>query len=158
MTPSVWKITCEEDRYPGLWLRWFRAQSVAVGWAPQDGYRLDGRTKGRYGWARARNSLHKISPGDYVVVALQGNRLARLGKVLELAVSDERWDPFVPAGPGLPHGEKGRGIHVKWNLLDCPEDRETVVQLPPGWRLSSGELRPTIAMVNSQSLARITRA
>lgn len=158
MAPTIWKITCEERWYPGLWQRWFRAQSVAVGWPPQDGYRLHGLTAGDRGWARARNSLHAIGPGDRIVVALHGNRLARLGTVLELAVADDLWQPFVPIGPGAPHGEKGRRIHVKWDLELGPDDREMVVQLPPGRRLSSGELRPTLGKVRSQSLPRLAEA
>lgn len=158
MDPSIWKITCEERWYPGLWQRWFRAQSVAVGWPPQDGYRLQGRTKGHRGWARARKSLLAIRRGDRILVALHGNRLARLGTVLELAVADDLWKPFVPVGPGAPHGEKGRRIQVRWDLEPGPDDREMVVQLPPGRRLNSGELRPTVAKIKSQPLVNFAEA
>jgi hypothetical protein len=42
MQTDLWKITCEEHLYPGLWQRWFRSQCVALGWPPQDGFHLDG--------------------------------------------------------------------------------------------------------------------
>lgn len=158
MAPAIWKVTCEERRYPGLWQRWFRSQSVAVGWPPQDGFRLHGKRTGYGGWARARNSLTAIRPGDRVLVALHGNRVARLGTVLELAVADDLWQPFVPPGPGAPHGEKGRRIHVKWDLELGPDDREMVIQLPPSHRLSSGELRPTIALIKSHQLEDLAAA
>lgn len=155
MEPIVWKVTCEERRYPGLWRHWFRQQAVAVGWPAQAGYHLHGKSKGHRGWARARNCLLAVKPGDRVLVALHGNRVARVGTVLELAVDDALWKPFVPPGPGAPYGEKGRRIHVKWDLELGPDDREMVVELPPSSRLSSGELRPTIAKVRSQPFGRL---
>jgi hypothetical protein len=158
MDSIVWKITCEERSYPGLWRHWFREQCVAVGWPPQAGYHLQGKSKEHYGWTRARNSLLAIKPDDQILVALHGNRVARVGKVLKLAVSDDLWEPFVPPGPGTPHGEKGRRIHVQWDLVLGPEDRDMVVELPAPRRLSSGELRPTLAKIKSQPFARLAEA
>ncbi len=158
MRPTLWKITCEERRYPGLWQRWFRQQSVAIGWEPQAGFHLEGRTRPGHGWARARNSVLSIKRGDRIIVALQGHRVARIGTVLALHVDDDLWDPFVPPGPGVPYGDKGRRIEVRWDLDVGPEDREQVVELPPERRLTSGELRPTVSKVRSQSLTALTRA
>lgn len=152
MPITLWKVTCEEHRYPGLWQRWFRSQCVAVGWPPKAGWHLEGRTRRDKGWARARNSLLQMKRGDRVLVALQGNRVARMGTILSLQVDDDLWNPFVPPGPGSLYGEKGRRIEVKWDLDLGPEDRELVVELPPHRRLTSGELRPTIAKVRSHSL------
>lgn len=98
MVPSIWKVTCEERWYPGLWPRWFRAQSVAVGWPPQDGYHLRGRTKGHRGWARARNSLLAIKPGDRILVALHGNRLRRYMQRLKRELRKEPRGILVHGG------------------------------------------------------------
>lgn len=158
MPTTLWKVTCEEHRYPGLWQHWFRSQCVAVGWPPKAGWRLDGKARNDQGWARAKSSLRQMKQGDRVLVALQGNRVARIGTILSLQVDDEFWNPFVPPGPGSRYGEKGRRIEVKWDLELGPDDRELVVELPPNRRLSPGELRPTIARVRSQSLRDISAA
>jgi hypothetical protein len=39
---ALWKVACQEAVYPGMWQRWFKNQCVAVGWAAQWGYRLNG--------------------------------------------------------------------------------------------------------------------
>ena len=158
MPATLWKVTCEEHRNPGLWQHWFRNQCVAVGWLPQAGYHLEGKTLRGKGWIRARNSLRKMKRGDQVLVALQGNRIARMGTILSLKVDDDLWDPFVPPGPGSAHGEKGRRIEVKWDLNLGPEDRELVIELPADRRLTPGELRPTIARVRSQSISALSAA
>lgn len=71
MPANLWKVACEEHRYPGLWQRWFRSQCVAVGWPPKAGWHHEGRTRRDHGWARARNSLLKMKQGDWVLVALK---------------------------------------------------------------------------------------
>ena len=38
----IWIVNCMENKYPGMWQRWFRNQCVAVGWPPGYGYRFDG--------------------------------------------------------------------------------------------------------------------
>jgi hypothetical protein len=48
-----------------------------------------------------------MKPGDKVIVALQGHRVARMGTIIALKVDDGSWQPFVPKGPGSKHGEKG---------------------------------------------------
>lgn len=151
MAATLWKVTCEERDFPGLWTRWFRDQSVAVGWAPQSGYRIQGGAKTSPGWDRMRRALLEMQAGDHVLVALHGNRVARFGTIIKPLRTDE-WDPFVPAGPGAPHGEKGRRVRVQWDLTLGPDDRETAVELPSNMRLTTGELRPTLARVRSRSL------
>jgi hypothetical protein len=152
---TLWKIACEEHLYPGLWHHWFRSQSVAVGWPPQAGYHLQGKTEGRYSWKRTRKALSKMKQGDRILVALRGHRVARIGTILALKVDDKLWNPFVPKGPGSKYGEKGRRIEVKWDMELGPEDRELVIKLPEECRLSSGELRPTIAKIKSHSVRAI---
>jgi hypothetical protein len=34
---SLWKVTCQDDLYPGAWQRWFKNQCVAVDWASEEG-------------------------------------------------------------------------------------------------------------------------
>lgn len=153
MQTQLWKITCEEHLYPGLWQRWFRSQCVALGWPPQAGFHLNGTGVRSLGWTIARNALARIKPGDHIFVALQGSRIARLGKVTELAVQDSDWQPFIPPSKTETYGEKGRRIHVKWDLELGPYDREYVVALPADVRLTGDQLRTTLAAVKSISVA-----
>lgn len=149
---TLWKIACQEDVYPGMWQRWFKNQCAAVGWASKWGFKLNGSTEGGRGWSAARNALKEIEVGDYVVVALRGHRIGRIGQVTEKAVEDDDWAPLVPPGPGLPDGEMGRRINVRWDLTIGPDNHDLVIQLPKGRTFSSGELRPTIARIRSLSL------
>ena len=92
----LWKITCQEDKYPGMWQRWFLHQCAAVGWHSKLGYKLEGKTKPGYGWIRARKSLLAIQMGDRIVVTLRGNRVGPIGEVTGKAISDSDWNPLVP--------------------------------------------------------------
>jgi hypothetical protein len=150
--PILWKVACQEDVYPGMWQRWFKNQCAAVGWSSDWGFNLRGDTEGARGWTAARNSLEQMQPGDYVVVALQGHKVGRIGQITSKAVEDADWNPLVPPGPGLPEGQMGRRILVRWDLATGPESQDLIVQLPPGRTLSNGELRPTVSRVQSQSL------
>jgi len=147
---TLWKVSCLENKYPGMWQRWFRHQSIGIGWPPQDGYRLEGPTEGGHGWSRAREALKAISIGDEVVVSLRGHRVGRLGRVTGKAIADTEWDPLVARSRDLPHGEMGRRILVRWDLTVGPDSRDMVVALPPEAQLKSGELRPTIAQIRSR--------
>jgi len=157
MQPDLWKIACEEHLYPGLWQRWFQSQSIALGWPPQAGFHLDGSGVRKHGWTIARNALARIKPGDHIFVTIQGSRVARLGSVTGLAVQDSDWNPFIPPSRTEKYGEKGRRIHVRWRLDLGPDDRELVVELPPGSRLSGAQLRTTLSIVKSPSLADLHR-
>lgn len=124
---DIWVVNCMEHVFPGMWQRWFRSQCVAVGWPPEDGFRSDDSSKP---WVTARNALARMQVGDRVAVALRNRRIGRIGEITGKAVSDDEWNPFVPPGPGYPHGEMGRRIRVRWNLLTGPSDFDLVVQLP----------------------------
>lgn len=152
---SLWKVNCMENEFPGMWQRWFRHQCVGIGWGPGSGYRLDGPTKGGIGWIRTRKLLKSISIGDEILVSLRGHRIARLGQVTGKAIFDSEWDPLVPPSRDLPEGELGRRLLVRWDLTVGPDDRDMVIFLPESARLSSGELRPTISQIRSQTSKRL---
>jgi hypothetical protein len=155
----LWKVNCMENRFPGMWQRWFRNQCVAVGWHSGWGHHLVGKTKGgQRGWIRARKVLQEIEIGDCVVVALRNNRIGRLGIVTGKAVADSEWDPLVPKGPGLPDGEMGRRIYARWDLTVGPNDQDMIIALPTKSQFTAGELRPTISQIRSQSFEKLKRA
>ena len=68
--------------------------------------------------------------GDRVAVVLRDRRVGRIGEITGKEVRDDEWNPLVPVGPGLEHGEMGRRIHVRWDLVTGPSDFDLVVQLP----------------------------
>jgi hypothetical protein len=151
----LWKINCMEDEFPGMWQRWYRNQCVAAGWYGEWGYPLHGPITAKEhvaAWSRARAGLQRISPGDFIVVSLKGNRVGRIGEVTGKAIEDDQWKPLVPATKDYPDGEMGRRIFVRWDLTTGPDNRDQVVHLPDGARFSSGELRPTISEIRSQTL------
>ncbi len=152
---TLWKVSCLENEYPGMWQRWFRHQCVGIGWPPADGYRLNGPSDGGQGWNRARKTLKSVVVGDEVVVTLRGHRVGRLGVVTDKAIEDDQWDPLVPASRDLQTGEMGRRLLVRWDLTVGPDSRDMVVALPPEVRLTSGELRPTITQVRSRTTKEI---
>ena len=146
---TIWKVNCMENHYPGMWQRWFRNQCVAVGWKGSWGFSLRGKTQGGSGWNRARRALDQITVGDKIVVQLRNHRFGRVGEVTGKAIEDADWDPLVPPTMDDPDGEMGRRVFVRWDLTIGPDDRDLVVQVPEGKRLSQGELRPTICKVSS---------
>lgn len=150
--PALWKVACQEDVYPGMWQRWYKNQCVAVGWAAKWGFKLHGETDGGRGWSTARNAIKEMQSGDYVVVALRGHRIGRLGEITAKAIEDTDWNPLVPPGPGVPDGEMGRRVLVRWDLTTGPDSPDLVVRLPPGNTFSNGELRPTVSRVQSRTL------
>lgn len=154
-TKRIWKIACQEDKYPGMWQRWFKNQCVAVGWANKKGFNLHGPTKGGKGWITARNAINEMAVGDLVIVALRGHRLGRLGEIVGKEIEDHQWNPLVPVGPKLPHGEMGRRLLVRWDLVTGPSEPELVVKVPESSTFTSGELRPTVAQISSQTLDKI---
>ncbi len=152
---QLWKITCKEDIYPGMWQRWFKNQCVAVGWASAWGYKLNGDTKGGKGWSTARNAIKDMKPGDIVVVALRGHRIGRIGQITGKAIDDSEWDPLVPISPDMTEGEMGRRIYVRWELTTGPDNHDLIIQLPEGNTFSNGELRPTVSRVTSMSVKKL---
>ncbi len=155
---TLWKVTCLEDEFPGMWQRWYRHQSVGIGWAPQKGFHLTGDSPGGQGWNKARAAMKAIEIGDQIVVALRGHRVGRLGYVTGKAIEDDEWAPLVREGRGYPHGEMGRRILVRWDLTVGPDSRDMVVHLPQDAQFTPGELRPTIARVLSLSSSALTAA
>lgn len=155
---TLWKINCMEDKYPGMWHRWYRNQCVAVGWYSKWGYSLTDSSATDDGWNRARTALQRIAVGDQVVVALSGHRVGRVGEVTAKFIDDEHWNPLVPRSKRQPDGEMGRRILVRWDMTTGPEDRDQVVLLPEDARFTGGELRPTIAEVRSMTLNRLCDA
>lgn len=150
---KLWKVTCKEDQFPGMWQRWFKHQCVAVGWANVSGFKLNGTTPGGKGWSTARNAIKKMEIGEYVIiVALRGHRVGRLGRITGKAINDDEWDPLVPSGPGMAEGEMGRRIFVRWDLTVGPEDLDLVIQLPEKQIFTIGELRPTVSRIYSKTL------
>jgi hypothetical protein len=103
-------------------------------------------------WTRARSGIQRVETGDYIIVSLRGNRVGRFGEVTGKSIDDTEWNPLVPPTKEYPHGEMGRRIFVRWDLTSGPDNRDEVVLLPKGSRFTSGELRPTIAEIRSQSL------
>jgi hypothetical protein len=99
-----------------------------------------------------------MAVGDYLVAALKGNRVGRLGQVTALAVNDNEWDPLVPKSKDLPVGQMGRRIQVRWDLACGPTDQDLIVSLPEGSRLAVSELLPTIAEIKSLTLERLRAA
>ena len=148
----LWKVTCKEDIYPGMWQRWYKNQCVAVGWASAWGFKLNGETEGGKGWSTARNAIKEMQSGDFVVVSLRGHRVGRLGQITGKEIHDHEWNPLVPIGPEMPEGEMGRRIHVRWELTTGPENQDLVVQLPEGKTFNIGELRPTVARIYSRTI------
>ena len=157
-TPRNWKINCTENWYPGLWHTWYRRQVAAVGWPRALGYHLEGRGRMTSGWNIARSYLQEVRPGDRVVVALPDSRVGRIGEVVRVSIGDDDWDQTVPQGPGLPHGEMGRLLHVRWDLETGPAGPAMVVRLPPEARLSGGKLRLTMCELDTKTLRQIERA
>lgn len=153
---TLWKINCMEREFPGLWHQWYRHQCVAVGFSPHRGCKLHGKRKeGHDGWYTARAALLRIAVGDYIIVALKGNRVGRLGQVTEKHIEDEEWNPLVPVGKHSPHGEIGRRIYVRWDLACGPDPRDLIVSLPENLRFTGGELRPTVAEIRSLTLKQL---
>lgn len=154
---DLWQVRCLEDKYPGMWQRWYKNQCVGIGWPPQHGFKLVGGNLDS-GWSRARNAVKDVQVGDHIIVTLKGNRVGRIGVVTSKKVDDDEWNPLVPKSRESPSGEMGRRILVRWDLNVGPDSRDMVVELPLGSRLSSGELRPTICRISSHTVESLSAA
>lgn len=151
----LWKINCMEDKYPGMWQRWYKHQCVAVGWHVDWGYHLKGPTAGGRGWQRTRKALQDVQQGDWIAVSLRGHKVGRIGQVVAKAIEDGDWEPLVPVSSQNPEGEMGRRIQVRWDLTVGPEHRDFIVVLPDGARFTTGELRSTLTRIKSHSLSQL---
>lgn len=148
---TLWKVHCEEDRFPGMWQRWFRNQCIGVGWPSEKGWHLHGGPSKDRGWNVARKALKKIAIDDYIVATLKHNRVGGIGVVTGKAIKDNEWNPLVPKSKSFPNGEKGRRVLVRWDMMIGPDNRDMVVRLPESCRLNPGEKRPTVAKISSCS-------
>jgi hypothetical protein len=154
---KLWRITCQEDKYPGMWQRWYKHQCVAVGWPPGWGFKLEEGLRS-YGWSRARNAIKQIEPGHWIIVTLSGHRVGRLGQVTDKAIAETDWNPFVQRSRSYRYGEIGRRILVRWDMIHAPDNRDQVILLPERIRFTTGELRPTICEIPSRKLTQLQRA
>jgi hypothetical protein len=146
-----------EDKYPGLWPRWFKNQCVAVGWYAAWGYTLDGKSPHK-SWTEARNCLKRVQEGDLLVVQLAHNRVGRVGEVVRKNVGDQEWQPLVPPNKEEVDGEMGRRVLVRWDLTVGPFDPDLVVELPPSARLPRDVIRPTIRELDPTTFQSIKTA
>ncbi len=164
---NFWRIHCHIGHHPGQWQFWFKQQCCAVGWPPPSsdgingsdgsGWKFDGKG-GDHDWVATRSALKKMRAKDWVVVTLPGLRVGRLGQVVEMAVSDDQWDPIIPKSKTRPLGDMGRRIIVRWDLSVGPDDPSKVVLLPPEARFNSGEARGTIRSIPVSKLPLIRKA
>jgi len=153
---TLWKIACQEDKYPGMWQRWFKNQCVAVGWSSERGYKLNGTSEGdRKGWNAARKAIKEMAVEDLIIVTLKGHRIGRLAQIVGKRIEDDQWEPLVPPGPQIPHGDKGRRILVRWELTTGPDDSDMVIKVPPEFAFTNGELRPTISRIQSRTIDQV---
>lgn len=164
--PQFWRVHCHIGHHPGQWQYWFREQCCAVGWHPThwrdldspEGWQLNGDSVGDRDWATTRNALRRMRSGDWIAASLPGLRVGRVGRVVELEVQDDEWDPIVAPSRQMPFGENGRRILVRWDLTLGPDDPSKVVLLPLDSRWNSGEGRGTIRELPSTTFARIIAA
>ncbi|MCY4612072.1 MAG: endonuclease NucS [Nitrospira sp.] len=157
---TLWRIYCMENEYPGMWQRWFKEQCVAVGWASQWGYPLDGEIDGNkpQAWRNARKKIKNMAIGDYVVVALRNYRVGCIGQITGKAIRDDEWDPLVPrslAIKDMEDGDMGRRIFVRWELTTGPDNQDLVVQLPEGKRFK--EVMGTVAKISSMKVDQLRK-
>jgi hypothetical protein len=146
---------CQEDKYPGLWQRWFKNQCVSVGWPSNQGYKLDGKTKKGDGWIPARNAIKEMMVGDKILVTLKNNRIARLAEIVRKEIGDNQWEPLVHPELCPPLGNQGRRILVRWDLATGPGDPDMVVQIPKEYKFTNGELQGTIRRIGSLKVGQV---
>lgn len=154
---KFWNVYCMGNHWPSLWRRYFQHQVAAVGFPPQWGYRLEGKSKSA-GWSRVRNALKAIQVGDKIVVQLNNSRIGRIGEVVRKEVGDKEWNPLVPVSRQEPVGEMGRCVAVRWDLVNGPVDQDLVVELPSSARLTTGLVRPTICALPRRMFKKIAAA
>src|SRR5438067_6528853 len=129
---KLWRITCMEDVFPGLWQRWFKHQCVTVSYSPEWGCtNIEGKkTKGGRDWIQARNALKEMAPGDQIAASLPGRRIGRIGEVIRNETADDRWEPLIPPDAKARKGHMGRRILVCWDLEHSQDNPDLVIHLP----------------------------
>lgn len=157
--PDYWKIFCEEKDYPGLWPHWFKDQCAAVGFSPHDGWKMSGMSpRRRQGWTTVKNCLQQIKRGDWVLVQLKNNRVARIGEVIRNETDDDQWNYTVPPTTDRPFGGLGRRIAVRWDLNIGSTDPDIVVLLPKSAQLPPNLVVGTIKRLDTRLFDRIREA
>ena len=128
--PTLWKIYCMEDEFPGLWRLWFKNQCVTDGHSPY--------VKGSGGVKEIPEGLSEIEPGHLIVVALPDQQIARIGEVV-CTKGIQLWHPLIKGNPkdrdGWEHGCMGHRILVRWELEYAPDAWDVVIQLPSDFNM-----------------------
>jgi hypothetical protein len=164
--PQFWRVHCHIGHHPGQWQFWFREQCCAVGWHPThwralvspEGRQLNGESVGDRDWATTRNALRRMRRGDWIAASLPEWRVGRIGRIVDLEVQDDEWNPIVRPSRSMPFGENGRRILVRWDLTIGPDDPSKVVFLPHGARWNPGQVRGTIRELPLEKLTEIKAA
>src|SRR5207302_4244005 len=113
----LWRITCMENDWPGLWQLWLRHQCVTVGYPPGNAYKIEGRNlKGKSDWNKAKRALKEIKPGHFIVATLPDRRIGRLGEVIRNETGGDRWQVLIPKSPDDKYGQMGRRVLVRWEI------------------------------------------
>jgi hypothetical protein len=153
MAPNYWAIVCPELEVPGLWSIWLKEHCVAIGWSPEK-YHMVGPPR-KPAWQKARSRAQKIKPGDIVIPYLQQFRFGTPGKIVELAIKDDQWNPTARGDePGK--WRLGRRIKVEWLEGDFPPVGSIAV-VPEHMRRATGEVRQTIERIRPKRLARFMK-
>lgn len=154
---NYWKVFCQETENPGLWPRWYKDQCAAVGWNPNKGFAMEGKTRTQ-DWTRARNCLTRIQRGDMLLVQLKNSRVGRIGEIVRTEIEDRQWNPTVPPSKEHRWGRLGRRIAVRWDLNIGPDNADTVVSLPISNRLPIPLTRPTICQIEPETFKSVVKA
>ena len=75
-----------------------------------------------------------------------------MGQITGKAIGDDDWDPLVPKSKTLPHGEMGRRIFVRWELITGPDSQEQIIQLPENKTFDSNEVRQPVSKITSMTV------
>jgi|SRR5271169_5108370 len=153
MAPNYWAIVCPESEAPGLWGIWLKEHCVAIGWSPEK-HHLVGPTL-KSDWQMARSRAQEIKVSDIVIPYLQQFRFGTPGKVVELSIKDDQWNPTVPADR-RDKWELGRRIKVEWMEGDFPPVG-TIAVVPENMRGAIGEVRQTVERIRPKRLARFMK-
>lgn len=150
MAKNYWAVVCPENAAPALWKTWLKESCVAIGWPPSR-HHLHGPTA-KTNWRKARERALKVKQGDIIIPYLLPNRFGVPGKVVEVAIKDEQWNPTVPKGGyenNLSEAELGRRINVEWLSKGVP-GADQVAIVPRKLRTSGGEVKQTIESIKPE--------
>ncbi|MGC2467108.1 MAG: hypothetical protein WA517_18085 [Candidatus Acidiferrum sp.] len=154
MATNYWAIICPEPKAPGLWGTWRKEKCVAIGWSPNR-HHLVGPTRDT-SWEKARSRAQKIKPGDIVIPYLENYQFGIPGKVLEIAIGDDQWNPTVPKGKYAKKPDEpwlGRRINVEWMQGHFPP-ADKIAVVPRSMRKATGEVRQTVERIKPKRVTR----